>query len=339
MEMRDEYGRLFAIVPWYRKATLAGGTTLSFLGGMRTCSDFQSILCREGWQNVASDTLIQWLEGRYMDGWTGGNQSHWDLLDLEGVSSGDPVMNRFIETLNARGHIVHRASQQNTWRMDLGASWKDFLASQSKSQSSQLRNFINRFEKSSDYTFLRARDHQDQVDYYIATLIDLHQSRWKAEEHSGCFGQQSMRDFFTNAMRSLISTGTADIALLLLDRQPVAANVWMQQESIAFGYQCGRDPAADHLRVGRIIQALSFRSLIEDGCTELDFLRGDEPYKAQLRCKPTPCQRVRIVAKAKVPMLRYSFWLACKQMKEQLANYRTARLVPRETSEIASAEK
>ncbi len=218
MEMRDEYGRLFAIVPWYRKATLAGGTTLSFLGGMRTCSDFQSIICREGWQNVASDTLIQWLEGRYMDGWTGGNQSHWDLLDLEGVSSGDPVMNRFIETLNARGHIVHRASQQNTWRMDLGASWKDFLASQSKSQSSQLRNFINRFEKSSDYTFLRARDHQDQVDYYIATLIDLHQSRWKAEEHSGCFGQQSMRDFFTNAMRSLISTGTADIALLLLDR-------------------------------------------------------------------------------------------------------------------------
>lgn len=68
-------------------------------------------------------------------------------------------------------------------------------------------------------------------------------------------------------MLTMIESGMAEILLLVREGRVVAANAWLVQNHIGFGYQCGRDPEEDAHRVGRIIQsvALGFATTARKG--------------------------------------------------------------------------
>ena len=50
----------------------------------------------------------------------------------------------------------------------------------------------------------------------------------------------------------------------------------------------------------------------------MDFLRGDEPYKAHWRAKPQPSTDIRIVADRSAARLRHRAWLASLHAKSML---------------------
>ncbi len=311
LTFRDRSGSLIGLAPWYRRHSLITGSTLRMLGDNRACSDFQSVLCRTDAESEVIECLVAWLGGKIEP------RTRWDLLDFDGVSSGDPVMNNFLNAMASKGHVIHRRTPTNTWRLPLDGAWDRFLAKQSKSQRNQIRNFINRFEKGG-YELRLASAHESQIDTLIQQTVDLHQMRWKACGHPGCFSDPRMHKFFVDVMRAMIQEGTGDVAVMTREGRPVAAHAWTTHEHVAFGYQCGRDPSEDANRVGRISQAAVLRVLCEQGMTAMDFLRGDEHYKQQLRGVPTGCQRVRVVARARMPMIRHNLWLACRDIKQRL---------------------
>lgn len=88
--------------------------------------------------------------------------------------------------------------------------------------------------------------------------------------------------------RSCIQGGCAEIAVLLLGEQPIAAQgsfVDQHEKSIAH-YVTGFDERFADLSPGRVLDALCIRDAIEHGFRAVDFLRGDEPYKHQLGARP-----------------------------------------------------
>ncbi len=121
-------------------------------------------------------------------------------------------------------------------------------------------------------------------------------------------------------MLTMLDKGMAEILLLERAGRIVAANTWFLQDNIGFGYQCGRDPAEDEHRVGRIIQSVALREHCQMGLKAFDFLRGDEQYKQQLRATPTACQRLRVVARARMSQLRHTIWATCREVKSLLTN-------------------
>ncbi len=301
----DQAGQLVGLAPWYRRQGFASGTTLRFLADGSVCSDFQTVLTQPEYADQVRDSLIDWLSSP--------SQS-WDQLELEGCCESDAWMNAFHQAMAARGHRTHWKQTLNTWRIDLQEGWDTVKANFSKTQHAQLRNFINRFDKS-DYRFRLASTHASSIDYFVGETIRLHQLRWQACGEPGCFAAPAFKQFFQHAMRDMIIDGSADIALLERQGRAVAANVWLIRNNIGFGYQCGRDPAEDAHKVGRIMQSVSLRHHIQQGLIAYDYLRGDEQYKADLRAKPTPCGRLRIVARARLPELRHSIWETCRDVK------------------------
>ncbi|MCC6508795.1 MAG: GNAT family N-acetyltransferase [Pirellulaceae bacterium] len=310
--VRDEAGKLIGLVPWYRHRGFASGTTLRFLGDGRTCSDFQSLLCRPGYQSQVISCVIKWL--------TSNRESRWDLLDLEGISGSDPVMNAFIEAMKAKGHMTHVRPTEHTWRITAHGSWSKWCETFSKTQRGQLRNFLNRFEKGG-LTFRVASQQEADVDRFIDEAVRLHQLRWHSAGRSGCFATQAMQSFFRSTMRAMIGEGSADIGLVERDGRAIAANVWLIRDGVAFGYQCGRDPEEEKIRIGRIAHAVVLRWLAENDFRGYDFLRGDEEYKRQMRAVPTACQRLRVVARATLPEWRHAIWTKCRDIKRWLAGH------------------
>lgn len=348
--VRDQSDAVVGLVPWYAHARAGLGTTLRFLGGDRACSDYQTILCQPGSEEPVVRAIAAWLS-------TGepvhspadrssarrsviSNALGWDLLDLDGVSAADAAMNAFIESMAARGHTTHRREGVSTWKLKIGGGWQAFLETQSKTQRSQSRNLINRFDKSDDLELRLASENPSAGEPFIAALMELHEKRWRLVDREGCFGDERMKQFFASAMRNMIAEGSADIITLERSGRPVAAQAWLIRGSEIFAYQCGRDPDEEPNRIGRIANLTGIRWASERGFQTLDYLRGDEAYKSQLRATPMPCQRVRIVARAGFPQLRHNIWLACRELKSRWEQFRSshAQRTKASTAEASSDE-
>ena len=255
------------------------------------------------------DAIIHWL--------TSDKSARWDLLDLEGISASDPVMSTFQNSMNDRGHVTHVRQTLNTWRISLEGGLAEALGRFPKTQARQMRNFVNRFDKG-DFALRHASKEPQQADFFIAEVMRLHQLHWVSVGQPGCFATREFRSFFQAAMQDLLAKDKAEILLLEREGRVVAGNAWLVQNNIGYGYQCGRDPAEDEHRVGRIMQAVALRDNCAGGLTAFDFLRGDEQYKQQMRAVPTGCQRLRVVARARMSQLRHSIWATCREVRSML---------------------
>lgn len=309
LAVRDDTGLLIGLAPWYRREGFASGATLRFLGDGRACSDFQSLLCRTGRSEEVIGAVISQLADERTE--------RWDLLDLEGIAGNDPVMNQFQNAMSARGHVTHVRQTLSTWRLSLEGGMDGVFEKFSKTQGRQLRNFLNRFDKG-NFAIRHASVERDQAEFFIAEVIRLHQLHWESNGQPGCFATIEFRNFFRSAMLSMLEKNMAEILLLEREGRVVAANAWLVQGNIGFGYQCGRDPEEDAHRVGRIIQSVALRENCRQGLVAFDFLRGDEQYKQQLRAEPTACQRLRVVARARMSELRHTIWATCREVKSLL---------------------
>jgi CelD/BcsL family acetyltransferase involved in cellulose biosynthesis len=66
---------------------------------------------------------------------------------------------------------------------------------------------------------------------------------------------------------------------------------------------------------GQLITMATIQKAIEAGQQGLDFLRGDEPYKAHWRAVPRQTHDYRIVSRRTAAKLRHNLWIAADNMK------------------------
>jgi CelD/BcsL family acetyltransferase involved in cellulose biosynthesis len=85
-----------------------------------------------------------------------------------------------------------------------------------------------------------------------------------------------------------------------------------------YAYQGGIDPQRLRESPGRIIMTATIKRAIERGFTEIDFLRGDEPYKATWRATPDAMRHVRVVPPTAANRVRHKLWVASDHMKHWL---------------------
>jgi CelD/BcsL family acetyltransferase involved in cellulose biosynthesis len=77
---------------------------------------------------------------------------------------------------------------------------------------------------------------------------------------------------------------------------------------VAFAYQAGVNPDMVDDEPGRAITVALIRQAIADGLTAIDFLRGDEPYKAHFRAEPRRSLVIRVVAPRAAARWRNRAW-------------------------------
>ncbi|MEX2188030.1 MAG: GNAT family N-acetyltransferase [Pirellulales bacterium] len=304
LAVRDTSEQLIGIAPWYIEPTLTGGRVVRFLGSGEICSDYMSVLATPEFAPQVAVALSDHLcETAFRQ---------WDALDLDGIDAEDPTIRRLAVALEARGASVARRPGLNCWRLALPESWDAYLAGVSKSHRKQLRRIETRLLDTG-----RARLHSVRggpnfdaaaLDVAWSHLIDLHQRRRTALGQKGCFASPRFAAFHRDVSRRMADDQALRLDWLEIDGQPAAAEYHLTAGGVAFAYQAGVAPEMIDDEPGRAITVALIRQAIADGLSAIDFLRGDEPYKAHFRAEPRKSIVLRVVAPRAAARWRNRAW-------------------------------
>ena len=149
-------------------------------------------------------------------------------------------------------------------------SWDTYL----KSRPGALRETIRRRTRAADRAGMSIRIAREGPEL-AAALSDY-------EAVYGCSWKQPepYQRFNDALVRALARTGVLRIAIMRSGETPIAAQYWSVARGSATILKLAHDEQFKSISPGTVLTAATIRELIEvDGVTELDFGRGDDPYK------------------------------------------------------------
>jgi len=117
------------------------------------------------------------------------------------------------------------------------------------------------------------------VEPALDALFRLHSRRWHDRGELGVLQSGSVRRFHDLSASALFGAGVLRLHLLYAGSQIIAAQYVLVDGGRAYSYISGFDPEWGRYGPGTLLMAHAVASAIDEGCTELDLLRGVEPYK------------------------------------------------------------
>jgi CelD/BcsL family acetyltransferase involved in cellulose biosynthesis len=301
----DQADLLVGAAPWCLESSGPRGEVIRWLGSGEVCSDYVSILCQPAVRCGVVEAIADYLAAAEPSG----AGPVWDLLELGNVDVEDPAADALIRLLAEHGHPVHRRPAPNCWRLPLPATWEEYLERLSKSHRKQLRR-CQRDWFNTGRAVLHTVQRLDELPAATALLIDLHRRRWRSLGQAGCFSSPRFTAFHREVMPALLREGHLQLHWLELDGRPVAAEYHLTGSGVIYAYKAGIAPEALADQPGRLITMAILQRAIRQGYRAVDFLRGDEPYKAHFRAVPRPMCTLRAVANRRYARLRHNLWLA-----------------------------
>lgn len=274
----DDEGRLRALIPLYFDASTH---SLRLLGDGLVCSDYTGLLLDEHYLDGNLVTLVvDYLLGDSTD------ISPWKSIHFEAIDPTDRALQLLRRELVTRKANILESHPANTWAVDLGEGWKEFLASVSKNSRKTFR------KRAEELVQVRVRWVNDSRDFeeFLPVLMDLHQRRRQSLGDPGCFADPRFEPFLREVATGLIAWNQLQAFTLWLNDVPIAAEIGFRSRNRWFCYQSGIDPDYLEYEPGKLANVLILRDAEKFGIRYVDFLRGDEPYKQLLKANPTPIQ-------------------------------------------------
>ena len=311
----DAHARLAGVAPWYVSPSPAWGRTLRFLGTGEVCSEYLGVLSEPGLEAEVVRAVAGWL----VDPATA--EERWQRLELTAVDAEDHCTRLLIDELRSRGLMVHQRPGPSCWRLELPPTWEEYVAGLSRHRRRLLRQIENRFLKNGS-AIGHDVTHPDELPEAQAVLADLHQRRLGVLGKPGCFASDRFTAFHNEVMYPLLAQGRLGLCWAELDGRPVVVEYLLQGGGMAYSYQCGSDPERGHLSPGHFGNLTILRRAIAAKCQAIDFLRGDEPYKAQWQARQHETLEFRVAARKPSAQLRLRFWLAGSSLKRWAKGFR-----------------
>lgn len=235
-----------------------GVDCIRLLGNGRLCADHLDLVCAPGAEATVQDTLSEWL-----------SRPGSRFLEFDGVADGARL-----DTVLSRVRSPRWVGSSTAPWAALTGDFDDFMSS----RPSRLRNSVK--QSSSRLKRLRVRYHvarpRERADA-IECLRRLHISSW---------GRRS--DFlpvfplFAQAADAGMACQELAIHQLVSGSEVIASQAWFEVGKRASFYQSGRNSTDPRWRgAGNVLTAFIVQRAFELGFSELDFLRGDEPYKLE----------------------------------------------------------
>lgn len=301
--VRDDEDLIQAIAPWYLDLPTR---TIRFLGDGKVCTDHASIIVDTRFHFESPiERLVEYL--------IQGNRTKvaWASIHLEAVNASDTVLQSFQSEMLRQGCKCYRSKLANTWQVDQPAGWDAFLEGLSKNARKMFR------KRAADLDQVRINWVQDKADLadFLPVLTDLHQRRRNSLGDEGCFADPKFSAFLALASERLLERNQLQAFSLWLDGQPIAADIGFRSPDRWLCYQAGIDPGKMDREPGKLANVYILKNAERFGIRTVDFLRGDEPYKQQLKADPHPVQDLRFSRPGIRGKTKYLGWQTREWMK------------------------
>ncbi|QWG22563.1 GNAT family N-acetyltransferase [Bradyrhizobium sediminis] len=163
----------------------------------------------------------------------------------------------------------------------LPADWNSYLESLSTNTRQKIRRLLKLVNAGGEYRITVATPETFAQD--LKSLLRFWEIKWRPRK--GTMTDSLVRSNGNMLTRSFQS-GLVFLPTFWQGDRPVAALATLvdpRKRTFSF-YMAGRDETFEGPPPGMILHAFSIRHAIENGFTEYDFLRGNEPYKYSFHC-------------------------------------------------------
>jgi CelD/BcsL family acetyltransferase involved in cellulose biosynthesis len=222
----------------------------------------------------------------------------WDVLHwgpLAGYFAHRPEMAAaFSKTLAWETQSCAEGEPHIVW--DLPVSFEQYLAGLQKKERSNIRICRKKLAEGAEVS--DAAGGNAELERSFATFIDQHQRQWQAEGKLGHFADwPGAGAFHVELARTMQARGR--LWLLRLDSEG-------RTMGFQYNYRFGKrihwllgsretDPRWDSYSSGRLLHAHTIERAIEEGCAQIDGLRGMYEYKLRLGGKVTRLQSITLI--------------------------------------------
>ena len=190
---------------------------------------------------------------------------------IEPIDKDDRNINRLCQLMTSHGYKSYPYFRFYNWSHSLNRQlFIDYMVERPK----HLRNTIKRKQRK------LAREHDYVIQMYKDTEIDkalmdyqaIYQASWKANEFYS--------DFTPALVKHLSKLNWLRMAILYVDQQAIAAQIWFVVHGKANIYRLVYDEQWKHFSPGSILTQHLMHYVIDiDKVAEIDFLTGNEQYK------------------------------------------------------------
>jgi CelD/BcsL family acetyltransferase involved in cellulose biosynthesis len=196
----------------------------------------------------------------------------WDAVHLDALDRDAPAFEAFATAFRAQGFVVHPYFHFGNWyEPTAGDSHEAYF----KRRPSRLRNTVKRKRKKLESTTelkITLVDGRDGLEEAMAAYDEVYQRSWKEPE--------PYPRFTGTLAKAAADCGALRMGVLFVDGAPVAAQIWLLGGGRATIYKLAYDEAFKEYSVGSILTDRIARHVLDvDRVAEIDFGRGDDPYK------------------------------------------------------------
>ena len=194
-----------------------------------------------------------------------------DAVVLPGLDPGDPSFAAVLEGLIDAGLIAKPYFCWGTWyEPTVGSDFKAYFAKRPSTLTNTWKRKQAALERSSHVVF--RSDQEMAVEDFIAEYDDVCRRSWKATE--------PLPSFIPNLIRLAQREGALRFGLLSAEGRAIAAQFWIVWGGRATIYKLAYDEKWRQFSPGTLLTMHMVRHVLErDRPDEIDFGRGDDPYK------------------------------------------------------------
>lgn len=266
-------GELVGVVPLMRD-----GDHLSFAGDTQVC-DYMDVAAAAGEEEAVLSAVLRGL-----------GEEPWRELVLWAVPEGSPTLEALKVAAAALGLSVDIEREDVCPRLDLPATWEEYLAGLSKKNRHELRRKLRKLSRGGEVR-LETLDQPAEVEAALDDFLRLYR---ESRADKAAFMTEEMERFFRAIVSALTAEEQVELLFLALGGVRVAAVLCFCADDESLLYNSGYDPDYAYLSVGLLSKALALRKAIEEGKQRFDFLRGREPYKYDLGATDRPVYRCTV---------------------------------------------
>jgi CelD/BcsL family acetyltransferase involved in cellulose biosynthesis len=260
--VRSDSGEINMIAPM-----MVDGTEISFLGSTDLV-DYHDFLIRDR----LSPGCIQTLVGAVDD------MPEIDTILLQSLPGNSPTITQFREAAEQAGWTVELEQEDVAPRIDLPATWDEYVSGLRKKDRHELRRKLRRLEAAGDVQQIELTT-PEEIEAAMSEFMRLH--RMSTPDKSE-FMTTEREQFFSKISVELARENSTRLCFLELNGEYVATSLSFVCGDVRYLYNSGYNTAESKLSVGLLNHALAIKSSIEQGHRIFDFMRGNESYKYHL---------------------------------------------------------
>ena len=260
--VRSESDDLNMIAP-----LMIDGSEISFLGSTDLV-DYHDFISRDRLNSSCIHSLVCALS----------EMAEIDTILLQSLPGNSPTITQFREEAENSGWRVKLEQEDVAPRIDLPASWDEYISALRKKDRHELRRKLRRLETAGTVKYVELSEPAD-IEDSMAEFMRLHRMSTPDKNE---FMTAAREQFFCKIAVELAREGITRLCFLEIDGIREATSLSFVTANVRYLYNSGYNPAKSKLSVGLLNHALTIKSSIESGHKVFDFMRGNEPYKYHL---------------------------------------------------------